>query len=50
MQPGRIASLLPVLTKSGTSLKVREHAYSACIYSVLLYASETWAVKVDYIH
>ena len=43
-------SLLPVLTKSGTSLKVRGHAYSACICSVLLYASETWAVKVNYIH
>ena len=40
-------SLLPVLTNSGISLKVRGHAYNACIRSVLLYASETWAVKVD---
>ena len=43
-------SLLPVLTNSGISLKVRGHAYNACIRSVLLYASETWAVKVDDIH
>ena len=28
-------------------MKVRGHAYNACIRSVLLYASETWAVRVD---
>ena len=39
--------LLPVLTNSGILLKVRGHAYNACIHSVLLYTSETWAVKVD---
>ena len=43
-------SLLPVLTNSGILLKVRGHAYNACICSVLLYASETWAIKVDDIH
>ena len=43
-------SLLPVLTNSGISLKVRGHAYNTCICSVLLYASETWAIKVDDIH
>ena len=47
---GRISSLLLVLTNSGISLKVRGHVYSACIRSVLLYASETCAVKVDDIH
>ena len=43
-------SLLPVLKNSGISLKVRGHAYSACICSVLLYASKTWVIKVDEIH
>ena len=43
-------SLLPVLTNSGILLKVRGHAYNACIHSVLLYASETWVVKLDDIH
>ena len=43
-------SLLPVLTNSGISLKVRGHAYSACVRSVLQYASETWVVKTDVIH
>ena len=43
-------SLLSVLINSGISLKVRGHAYSAFICSVRLYASETWATKVDDIH
>ena len=34
-------ALLSVLTNSGISLKVRGHAYNACIPSVLLYANET---------
>ena len=38
------------MTNSGISLKVRGHAYNACIHSFLLSASETWAVKIDYIH
>ena len=42
--------MLPVLTNSGISLKVQGHAYNACICSVLLNASETWAVKIDDIH
>ena len=42
--------LLPVLTNSGISLKVRGPAYNACIRSILLYASETWVIKVDDIH
>ena len=42
--------MLPVLTYSGISLKVNGHAYNVCIRSVLLYASETWAVKKDAIH
>ena len=40
-------SLLPVLTNSGIAFKVRGHAYMACVRSVLLYASETWALKIE---
>ena len=40
-------SLFLVLTNSSISLKVRGHGYTACIYSVLLYASESWTVKSD---
>ena len=43
-------SLLPVLTNSGIAFKVRGHAYMACVRSVLLYASETWALKTDDVH
>ena len=44
-------SLLPVLTGISILLKITGHAsYNACICSVLVYASETWAVKLDDIH
>ena len=36
-------SLLPVLTNSGISLKVRGHACNAFICNVLLYASESYS-------
>ena len=39
--------LLPVLTNKGISLRLRGHAYNACIRSILLYASETWPAKAD---
>ena len=40
-------SLLPVLTNSAIAFKVTGHAYMACVRSVLLYASETWALKIE---
>ena len=43
-------SFYPVLTNSGILLKVRGHAHNACTCSVLLYDSETWALKGDEIH
>ena len=46
----RVTVLKQQQTNSGISLKVRGHAYNTCICSVLLYASETLAVKVDDIH
>ena len=42
--------LFPVLTNSGILLKVGGHRCNACNCSVLLYASETWVVKIDGIH
>ena len=39
--------LLPVLTCCGLSLKSRGYAYNACVCSVLLYASETWAATQE---
>ena len=37
-------SLLPILTNRSIRLKIRGRVLNACILSVLLYASETWAV------
>ena len=31
----------------GTSLKVKEKIYKACVQSVMMYGSETWAMKVE---
>ena len=39
--------LLPVLSNKGISLRLRGHAYNACIRSILLYTSETWPAKAD---
>ena len=37
---------LPVFTLRGTSLKMKGKLYTACVQSVLMYHSETWAMKV----
>jgi len=39
--------LASVLTLRAASLKVKGKVYRACIQSVLGYASETWAIKVE---
>ena len=39
--------LLPVLTSRSISLRCRGYIFSTCVRSVLLYASETWAVKTE---
>jgi len=43
----KFRELLPILTCRGISLRNRGNAYSSCVRSVLLYASETWPVTVD---
>ena len=37
----------PILTTRRASLKLKGKIYKACARSVLIYGSETWAVKVE---
>jgi len=39
--------LAPVLTSRELSKKVKGRAYGVCFHSILGYASETWAIKVE---
>ena len=39
--------LMPILTMRGTSLKMKGKIYKACVQSVMMYGSETWAMKVE---
>jgi len=43
----KFRELAPVLTSTGTSLKVKGKVYRLCIQSVLGYANGTWAMKVE---
>jgi len=43
----KFQELVPLLTSRGASFKVNGQVYRACIQSVLGYASETWALKVE---
>ena len=43
----KFRDLLPILTCRGLLLKSRGYAYNACVRSVLLYASETWAATQE---
>ena len=42
---GKFNELAPVLTKRGVSLKLKGKIYDACVQRVLVYGSETWAMK-----
>ena len=44
---GKFNELMPILTTRGTSLKVKGKIYKACVQSVMMYGSETWAMKVE---
>src|SRR5271155_5673422 len=39
--------LSPILTVRGMSLKIKGKIYGACVQSVMVYGSETWALKVS---
>jgi hypothetical protein len=43
---GKFRELSPVLTIRGMSLKMKGKIYGACVQSVMVYGSETWALKV----
>ena len=43
----KFRELLRILTCRGISLRNRGYAYSTCVRSVLMYASETWPVIVE---
>jgi hypothetical protein len=39
--------LKSILTRRGLSLKVKGRVYGACVRRVMLYGSETWAIKEE---
>ena len=43
----KFRELLPVLTTRGFSLRSKGRMYQACVRSVMLYASETWALREE---
>jgi Reverse transcriptase (RNA-dependent DNA polymerase) len=47
---GKFKELLPIITSRGTSLIVKGKIYKACVQTVMIYGSETWAMKVEDSH
>ena len=43
----KFKELSPILTVRGASYRVKGRIYSACVQSVLIYGTETWAMKAD---
>src|SRR6266496_2955634 len=43
----KFRELSPILMTKGASFKVIGKVYRACVQSVLIYGSETWAVRVE---
>src|SRR5664279_5657489 len=39
--------LSSILTSRGASLKLKGKLYSACVQCVMIYGSETWAMRVE---
>lgn len=44
---GKFHELSPFLTERGASLKLKGKVYKACVRSVMVYASETWPMKLE---
>ena len=44
---GKFRQFLPLLTNCHLPLLTRGKVYSSCVRSMMLYAAETWAMKVD---
>ena len=43
----KFTELMRILTSRGASLKMKEKIYKACVRSVMMYGSETWATRVE---
>ena len=43
----KFRELTPILTSRGATLKAKGRIYKACVQSVMVYGSETWAMKVE---
>ena len=43
----KFKELSPILTVRGASYRIKRRIYSACVQSVLIYGTETWAMKAD---
>ena len=43
----KFKELSPILTVRGASYHIKGRIYSACVQSVLIYETETWAMKAD---
>ena len=43
----KFRELAPILTARGASLKMKGKIYKACVRSVMVYGSETWATRVE---
>ena len=43
----KFRELAPILTSRGASLVVKGKVYKACVQRVMVYGSETWAIKTD---
>src|SRR5258706_385014 len=44
---GKFSKLRPLLTARGATLKLKGKIYRTCVQSVLMYGSETWAMKAE---
>jgi hypothetical protein len=44
---GKFRELAPIITARGTSLRLKGKIYKACVRSVMIYGSETWAMRVE---
>jgi hypothetical protein len=44
---GKFNELASILTMRGASLKLKGKMYKVCIQSVMVFGSETWAMKVE---
>src|SRR5208282_5831886 len=44
---GKFRELSPILTARRASLKLKGKVYQTCVQSVMVYGSETWAMKAE---